>query len=509
MKCFIILLFAQLCALTLCAQTQIGLDIDGEAADDSSGSSVSLSADGSIVAIGALSNNGNGSNSGHVRVYENIGGTWTQVGVDIDGEAAFDLSGRSVSLSADGSIVAIGAPANDGNSGNGSNVGHVRVYENQGGTWTQVGADIDGEAAGDQSGLSVSLSADGSIVAIGASNNDGNGNDSGHVRVYENIGGTWTQVGVDIDGKAVGDQSGWSVSLSADGSIVAISAYRNDGSGSVAGHVRVYENVGGTWAQVGADIDGEAAGDFFGFSVSLSADGSSVAIGARFNDGNGTDAGHVRVYENMGGTWMQVGADIDGEAAFDQSGSSVSLSADGSIVAISAPFNDGNGNDSGHVRVYENQGGTWTQVGADIDGEAVNDVSGDFISLSTDGSTVAIGATNNDENGNRSGHVRVYETGIISSAADLSNGLDFLILSPNPNKGHFRVEMASTAIDRPSEISLQLYDVYGQRLHYREADFRSGQLKEVFDLPALPSGTYLLEIGYEQQRIWRKVVVSQ
>jgi hypothetical protein len=69
------------------------------------------------------------------------------------------------------------------------------VYQNVGGTWTQVGVDINGEAAGDGSGFSVSLSSDGAILAIGAHNNDGNGSASGHVRVYENLSGTWTQIG--------------------------------------------------------------------------------------------------------------------------------------------------------------------------------------------------------------------------------------------------------------------------------------------------------------------------
>jgi hypothetical protein len=63
-----------------------------------------------------------------------------------------------------------------------------------------------------------------------------------------------------------------------------------------------------------------------GRSVSLSADGSRVAIGAPYNDGNGNYAGHVRIYEYSGGSWTQLGADIDGEAALDKSGYSVSLS---------------------------------------------------------------------------------------------------------------------------------------------------------------------------------------
>ena len=375
---------------------QVGGDIDGEAAGDNSGYSVSLSDDGNTVAIGAPFNAGNGSSSGHVRVYNLDGGTWTQVGSDIDGEAAVDFSGNSVSLSEDGTTVAIGAQNNDGN---GNDSGHVRVYNLDGGTWTQVGSDIDGEAAVDFSGQSVSLSEDGTTVAIGAPLNDGNGNVSGHVRVYNLDGGSWTQVGADIDGEAADDLSGLSVSLSEDGTTVAIGAPFNDGNGSGSGHVRVYNLDGGSWTQVGDDIDGEVAFDQSGWSVSLSEDGTTVAIGARFNDGNGgNSSGHVRVYNLDGGTWTQVGSDIDGEAAEDRSGWSVSLSEDGTTVAIGAINNDGNGGNSGHVRVYNFNGGTWTQVGSDIDGEAASDRSGQSVSLSEDGTTVAIGAPLNDGN---------------------------------------------------------------------------------------------------------------
>jgi WD40 repeat protein len=96
--------------------------------------------------------------------------------------------------------------------------------------------------------------------------------------------------------------------------------------------------VGGAWTQLGADIDGEAAGDNSGWSVALSSDGTRLAVGAYGNDGTGTDAGHVRVFdwdENQS-TWTQVGADIDGEAAGDQSGQSVDLSSDGTRLAVGA-----------------------------------------------------------------------------------------------------------------------------------------------------------------------------
>jgi hypothetical protein len=133
-----------------------------------------------------------------------------------------------------------------------------------------------------------------------------------------------------------------------------------------SGEIQIYNGsdwvnfIGGTrqftsMGLIGADIDGEAAVDLSGESVSLSSDGSTVAIGADYNSGTGTYAGHVQVYKNVSGTWTQVGADIDGEAAYDYSGYSVSLSSDGSIVAIGATGNDGTGSDAGHVRVQAEQ----------------------------------------------------------------------------------------------------------------------------------------------------------
>ena len=221
-------------------------------------------------------------------------------------------------------------------------------------SFTQLGSDIDGEAAEDGSGSSVSLSSDGSTVAI-AAYSDGNGNNSGHTRIYQwdSASSSWNQLGSDIDGEAAEDGSGSSVSLSSDGSTVAIAAY-SDGNGNNSGHTRIYQwdSASSSWNQLGSDIDGEAGGDNSGNSVSLSSDGTVVAIGAHKNDGNGSNAGHVRIYQWSGSTWNQLGSDVDGEASSDENGYSVSLSGDGTTVAIGAKSNDGNGSDSGHVRVF-------------------------------------------------------------------------------------------------------------------------------------------------------------
>jgi hypothetical protein len=389
--------------------TQIGADIDGELAGDQSGTSVSSSADGNIIAIGGSENDGTAQDAGHVRVYQYVNGQWTQLGDDIDGEARRDRSGRSVSLSSDGTILAIGA---EGNDATGSDAGHVRVYQYSPDTkWTQLGEDIDGEAADDESGISVSLSSDGTILAIGAHANDGTASNAGHVRVYQyspNTTPKWTQLGSDIDGETMNDRSGWSVSLSSDGSRLAVGAKDNSDAGSEAGHVRVYQYTNSIWTQIGEDIDGEAAGDYSGYSVSLSADGTIVAIGAGYNDATARNAGHVRVYQYSANTtpkWTKIGQDIDGEAYDDNSGRAVSISADGTIVAIGAHGNDAAGTRAGHVRVYKYANSVWSKVGVDIDGKDENHFSGFSVSLSADGSTVVIGAIASDLS---RGHVSVY-----------------------------------------------------------------------------------------------------
>ena len=221
----------------------------------------------------------------------------------------------------------------------------------------------------DYSGWSVATNNDGSRIAIGAPSNNGA---SGHVRVYDYSNGSWSQVGSDIDGEANSDDSGRSVAMSSDGTRIAIGAPYNDGNnGKNSGHVRVYDYSNGSWSQVGSDIDGEATGDLSGYSVAISSDGSRIAIGATYSDGvNGNSSGHVRVYDYSNGSWSQVGSDIDGEVSYGYSGDSVAMSSDGNRIAIGATYSDGvNGNYSGHVRVYDYSNGSWSQVGSDIDGE--------------------------------------------------------------------------------------------------------------------------------------------
>jgi len=335
----------------------------------------------------------------------NIGLAQTQIGSDIDGESPDDNFGSSVAINSDGNRMVVGANFNDGTA---SNAGHVRVYEYSNGSWVQLGDDIDGEAEGDNFGNSVSINSSGDRIIIGANFNDGTASNAGHARVYENSNGNWVQLGDDIDGEAEGDSFGHSVSINSSGNRIAIGGWANDGTASNAGHVRVYEYSGSSWAILGTDIDGEASEDYFGVSISLDEDGNRIAIGGDWNDGAGDKSGHVRVYEYSGGSWGMLGADIDGEAAGDQSGWSVSLNSAGNIVAIGARYNSNSGTASGHVRLYEYSDNSWSKLGDDIDGEAAGDHSGVSVSINSIGNRVVIGANYSDGAGNNAGHVRVY-----------------------------------------------------------------------------------------------------
>ena len=406
---------------------QLGEDIDGEAPGSGSGWSVSLSDDGTRVVIGAPFNS---SGRGQVRVYEysDSNESWTQLGENIDGIKSLENFGWSVSLSGDGNRIAIGGKGfqeeNFGLSPGVNGIKHIaqyfdstgfngtgvtRVYDWNGNSWSKLGDDIVNGDFMDNTGYSVSLNNDGTVVAVGSrryDNEDSDNNNKGGVDIYKLINNNWEKLGNSIIGEADDDQSGWSVSLSSDGSIIAIGA---PGNNSSSGHTRVFKWNGSDWIQLGQDIDGEASGNNSGWSVSLSDDGTRVAIGAYGNDGKGDNSGQVRIYEYNNNVWVQLGQDIDGEASGDQSGESVSLSADGTIVAIGAPWNDDNGNNSGQVRIYGYSNNVWTQIGQDIDGEASIDYSGTRVSLSYDGTKVAIGAPFNDDNGNASGQVRVFQ----------------------------------------------------------------------------------------------------
>lgn len=263
------------------------------------------------------------------------------------------------------------------------------------GQWNQVGNSINGQAAGDSFGYSTAISADGTIVAVGANANDSNGNGSGQVRVFGYVNGVWSQIGADINGESGGDQTGQSVSLSDDGSILAIGEPFNNDLGFTSGQVRVFRNVNNTWTQVGQDLYGTNSSAEGGKSVHLSADGSVVAFGIPNSTVNGVFfAGRVKVFENQNNSWVQKGGDIDGDGSIIKFGSGVSLSDDGNIIAIGQTGDPINNNpaDIGRVKIFQFTGNQWVQLGNTIFEPGSRGEFGLRVSLSSSGTILAIGS---------------------------------------------------------------------------------------------------------------------
>src|SRR5690606_24352055 len=175
---------------------------------------------------------------------------------------------------------------------------------------TQIGQDIVGDMPDDNFGWGVALSADGNVLAVSAPNNDNNGTDAGHIRVYSKTSGTWTQIGQDIEGPNPDDKIGYKIALSDDGSVLAFSALYSKytiNNISYGGFVKVYKNINNSWVQLGQELIPNTIGATFGFgfSISLSSDGTTIAIGQKNEYLNYNN--NVTVYKFSSGNWTKLG----------------------------------------------------------------------------------------------------------------------------------------------------------------------------------------------------------
>ena len=283
-------LFLLLGVTILCnAQIQMGNDIEGEFENDEFGTSIGMSADGQIIAIGGYRNGGKAHQAGHVRVYKLSNEEWIQLGGDINGEEEKDQSGWSVSQSSDGKTVAIGT-INSKEGGN--NSGHVRVFRFIGGEWILLGKSIAGKGNGYSFGWSVFLSSNGNRVAIGGYGSLYFEERPCYVGVYEFINGEWNKIGQEIDGY-INEGFGREVVLSGEGNRVAIASPSNRNC-----PVRIYDFINGEWKQLGKAIKNKRAIDATGSSIGMSKDGKIAAAGSIFSgDSTNTGTGYVHVYD--------------------------------------------------------------------------------------------------------------------------------------------------------------------------------------------------------------------
>ncbi len=387
--------------------------------------------------------------AGAAYVYR-FSGTWAQEAyVKSSNTDAGDVFGAALALSADGSTLAVGAPG-ESSSATGidgiqsdnsmSMAGAVYVFRQTASGWMQEAyLKASNTDSGDWFGSSLALSADGSTLAVGApheasgaSGVDGDQGDNGApeagaVYVFSRTASSWAQdayVKASICG--AGDAFGQAVALSDDGRTLAVgapgeaSAFSGldtdplDDSAFGAGAVYVFARSGSAWSQT-AYIKASApdSGDLFGFSVSLSSDGSSLAVGAIGEasgatglDGDSSDdstpgAGAVYVLGRDGATWTEqayVKAVNTGE--HDMFGFAAGLSDDGTVLLVGAPYEasgaiadpfDETAAAAGAVYEYRRTDAVWASVGYH---KAPNVGSGDQFgcALALGGSGFVVGA---------------------------------------------------------------------------------------------------------------------
>jgi hypothetical protein len=379
--------------------TQVGSDINGEGL--LFGFSVAMSADGNRFVAGAIEGAGD---AGTVRVFQRVNAdSWQQVGNTIyntvagDFEEAWDYFGYSVAMSADGSHIAVGALNGNGLSFSGT----VSIFHLVNDSWQQVGNTIHGEAAQDQFGHCVTMSANGSRIAVGAPQNYPS---KGRVRIFDapTTGFDWIPVG-NIAGQADGEYFGFSVDMVANGSrIVAGALYGANNHGQV----RVFDQptIGSDWIQVGSDID-DPTFNWFGHAVAISAEGSHIVVGDLLdNTENGISSGSVSIFQLVNDSWQQVGDTLIGDAEYDSFGYSVAMSANGSRIAVLRA--------SYSVRVFDQPNASssaWKQIGSDIAGVNPGGLFSGGLAMSANGATVAVGAPYYDGDEEFIAHVRVFE----------------------------------------------------------------------------------------------------
>jgi len=465
------------------SQVQIGQDIVGDNLRDHFGDRVSISADGKIIAINSFPDLVNS----YVKVFQNNSNTWTQVGQTLTANNFNEIFKRSISLSADGTRLAISrAVLNTPGSG------ATQVYQNVFGIWTQVGQDITEKNINEVMQNTAVLSSDGTVLAVVFSE----GTIGNRVRLYKDLAGVWTQIGQDIDGSQYGWLSnfGLAMSLSEDGGIVAISAYGNyiNGVESV-GSVFVYKNISGTWTKIGQDLNGELFIERFGSSIDLSSDGSVLAISSHKLKNNIPEyIGNVKVYKNISNVWQQVGNTILGE----RNPGGVSISADGNTLAFAS--------DPNHtslpavLRVYKNLSGVWAKIGNDIQGKEPDAILGrpsNSVSISGDGTIVAVGAPYLffDPQA-KNGYVQIWDYSKALSTNEFV--LQNFNIYPTPTSDILNINLENNLVLQEATI----YNNLGQVV--------KTSTENIIDVSHLAKGLYFVEVTTNQGKATKKVIVN-
>jgi len=354
------------------------------------GESVDLSSGGDFLVIGSNAIN---NERGQVEVRQFSGIDWRLLGSVIPGAEEDENFGQTVQLSKNGKLVIAGGFGANNDNDDTKIPGVVRAYalnERQQ-KWEQYGSAIYGDKAGDRFGISLSSSSDGKSWIAGADLSPGpNGEENGYSRVYHDIDGEWVQKGSTIPGTN-DERSGYAVAMSGDGNTVCVGDrnYKVPDIG-MRGRARCFFWNGNDWNKKGRDMVGKYEDGQMGYSLALNYDGNRVAVGDRFG-GDNTE-GSVAVFELKGVTWSMMGDEQVSVRRGDQSGFKVDLNREGNVFAWTARGYNGDGADTGVVRVARWVNGEWQRMGSDLLGDDAKDYFGESVALNDDGTIVAASA---------------------------------------------------------------------------------------------------------------------
>lgn len=315
-------------------------------------------ADG-IVAVGAQTDDDNGTSSGSAYLFDAATGVQLFKLLPDDG-AASDLFGWSIAI-ADG-VVAVGAQSDDDN---GSNSGSVYLFDAATGVQMNKLLPNDGDV-GDVFGYSVGI--DNGVVAVGAYLDDANGGTSGSAYLFNAATGVQTAKLLPSDGVG-GDNFGFSIAI-AEG-VVAVGMRLDDENGPNSGSAYTFN--ASTGLQIAKLItDDGAAHDHFGYSIAIS--NGVVAVGSRLDDDidNGGDSGSAYLFDAATGIQITKLLASDGSAA-NEFGYSIGI--DNGVVAVGAHQDNDNGTNSGSAYVF-------TVPGADCPADLNGDGELDFLDIS-------------------------------------------------------------------------------------------------------------------------------
>ena len=252
-------------------------------------------------------------------------------------------------------------------------------------------------AGDDWFGISVGITSDGSRVVVGANGQDGGVSDAGAAYIFLRSGTSWAQEAkIVASNRADDDLFGRSVSISSDGSRVVVGAHGQDGGLVNAGAAYIFLRTDSSWTQEAKLLATDRADDdWFGYSVSISSDGSRVVIGALFQDGGVSNTGAAYIFLRSDTTWAQEAKLLASDRADDgddRFGRSVSISSDGSRVVVGAYRHSGGLVNAGAAYIFLRTDSIWTQEAKLLASDrATNDWFGWSVSISSDDSRVVVG----------------------------------------------------------------------------------------------------------------------